>query len=315
MRQGLCFQTLLACVVLSFSAAQAQTAVKELAPLPDGPAGAVWYERQVLVPQSQADSLSIWDQRQLNRLMDLNQCQPSALLPLQGNLLLACTQSPRLLVINPMGQVLETWPRPQEESGLVRGGGSNAALDLSGATAMVKDSRGGVYIAVTGAKQPDSSAARQGKIYYLSASRTLLSPVASLLDYPSGLALSPDGKQLYVSEGLSRQVTRFDINQTRLENPSVFLRLAEIHTPAASVAEAPRPAALAFNTRGHLYVALQGEGQILVTSAEGRKLAALPVPLPYVKGFSFSRSDRVLYIAAARSAEPGAAGALYEMRL
>ncbi|MBF2052405.1 MAG: SMP-30/gluconolactonase/LRE family protein [Candidatus Sericytochromatia bacterium] len=314
MRQGLCFQTLLACVALSFSAAQAQTAVKELAPLPDGPAGAVWYERQVLVPQAQADSLSIWDQRQLNRLMDLNQCQPSALLPLQGNLLLACAQSPRLLVINPMGQVLESWPRPREESGLVRGG-DNKAPDLSGATAMVKDSRGGVYIAVTGAAQADSSAARQGKIYYLSASRTLLTSVASLLDYPSGLAISPDGKQLYVSEGLSRQVKRFDINQTRLENPAVFMRLADIHTPAANAAEAPRPGALAFNTRGHLYVALQGEGQILVTSAEGRKLAALPVPLPYVKGFSFSRSDRVLYIAAARSAEPGAAGALYEMRL
>lgn len=312
MLQRVFFQTLLAGLLLSFSA-QAQTAVKELAPLADGPSAAVWYERQVLVPQRQTDSLEIWDQRQLNRLLDLDACQPSALLPIQRNLLLACSQSPRLLILNPMGQVLETWPRLREESGLYKS--SDAPIELKGATAMVADSRGGIYIAVTGTQQPDNNAAGQGKIYYLSASRNLLTPVASLLDYPAGLALSPDGKQLYVSEGLSRQVIRFEVNQTRLENPKVFLKLAEVHVPSAQAAEAPRPAALAFNTRGHLYVALQGEGHILVTNTEGRKLATLNVPLPYIKGFSFSRSDRILYIAAASSAAPDAAGALYEMRL
>src|SRR5690606_3358682 len=126
--------------------------------------------------------------------------------------------------------------------------------------------------------------------------RTSLIPVATQLDYPAGLALSADGKFLYVSEGLSRQVMRYEVKQTQLQNPQVIFKLPEIHNALPSSVEAPRPGALALNSRGHLYIALQGEGHILVTSLEGRKLATLNIPMPFVTGFSFGRSDRTLYI-------------------
>jgi len=325
MRQPLLFQTLAAGLLVGTSwlaaapPAQSQSQMKAVAEIQGGPNAVIFYERQVLVPQRQQDALMVWDQKQLNHLTQLSQCQPSALLPMRNRtFLVSCTQAPRLLVLNPMGQVTETWPRPREEAGLVKGTQNlnlSAEIDLTGITAMVQDSRGGTYIAVAGTVQPDSNAARRGRIYYLSASRTSLTPVAALLDYPAGLALSADDKFLYVSEGLSRQVQRFEVSQTQLLNPQVILKVPEIHTALPSSLEDPRPGALALNSRGHLYIALQGEGRILVTSLEGRKLATLQIPMPFVTGFSFGRSDRTLYITGTPARDPAAAGYLYEMQL
>lgn len=305
--------------LISLVPASAKPMVREVASLGGGAGSVIWQERQVLTAQRGLGQIVVWNSRQSQVLTTLNDCGPSAMLRLRdGGYLVSCSQNPRLLVLNGYGQQIESFPRPAEESGLVRVGSTRADIksyDISGITAMVQDSRGGVYIASTGASQANSNAMGKGRIYYLNASRSGLAPMASNLDYPAGLALSRDGKQLFVSEGASRQIRRFDLNQGQLTNTTVFARVADLYQPSASAVEDPRPGALAFNNQGHLYIALEGDGRILVASPQGKTIASLEIPQPYVRGFSFSRTDRQLYIAASPNLDGNGAGYLYELQL
>ncbi|MGV3527159.1 MAG: SMP-30/gluconolactonase/LRE family protein [Candidatus Sericytochromatia bacterium] len=305
--------------LISLVPASAKPVVREIANLGGGAGSVIWQERQVLATQRGLGQIVIWNNRQSQVLATLSDCGPSSMLTLRGGgYLVSCAQNPRLIVLNSYGQQVESFPRPAEETGLVRIGATLEDIksyDISGITAMVQDSRGGVYIAATGSSQANSNAAGKGRIFYLNASRSGITPMASNLNYPAGLALSRDGKQLFVSEGTSRQIRRFDLNQGQLTNATVFARMADLYTPSASAVEDPRPGALAFNNQGHLYIALEGEGRILVASPQGKTIASLEVPQPYVKGFSFSRTDRQLYISASPNPEATARGYLYELQL
>lgn len=298
--------------------ASAAPSIKTISSLAGGPGQVLWLGNQALILQRTNDDIMLWDQTQIHNLAHLDSCQPTRMVMTRDrNFLLSCSVSPRLLVLNNRGQVVETFPRPAEEAGLVSRSGiqdlGNLALD--NITAMVQDNRGGTYIAVAGAARPDLTARGKGRIYYLSASRLTLAPVASKLDYPSGLALSPDGKTMFIAEGVSRQISRYEVQPGQLLNPQVFARIGDVYQTSATAAEEPWPASLAINSQGNVYVALPGDGRILVLSTVGKPLASLAFPAPYITGFSFSSSDRILYVTATATAEPGATGALYEMRL
>ena len=43
--------------------------------------------------------------------------------------------------------------------------------------------------------------------------------------------------------------------------------------------------------------------------------ATLELPVPYLHGFSFGRTDRTVYVTASDSKDPSAPGKLYEVRL
>lgn len=307
---------LMSLAALSLTApALAKPVVTEVAAFDAAPGQVLWLGRQALVTGGAADEVLVWDQHQLHSLAPTSQCQPTGAVATRSrHFLLACAESPRLLVMNDAGQIVETFPRPPEERGLVRNA-SQEAFDLTGVTAMVSDSRGGVYIAVTGAAGPDESARGKGRIYYLSPARTSLTALGSKLDYPAGLALASDGKSLYVSEGLSRQVSRYEVQPGALANPRVIARIPELYQPSATAAENPWPGAMAFNSQGHLYIALPGDGKILVASADGKRLATLDLPVPYLRGFSFGRTDRTVYVTGSDSKDPAAPGRLYEVRL
>ncbi|PKL80283.1 MAG: hypothetical protein CVV27_00560 [Candidatus Melainabacteria bacterium HGW-Melainabacteria-1] len=289
--------------------------VREIAPIGSEPGQVLWLGRQALVSRQGTGEILIWDQKNLHALTRLEGCRPSGMIATRDrHFLLACTESPRLLVMNDVGQVVETFPRPEEERGLVRLA-DQAKLDLTGVTSMARDARGGVYVAVTGSDRPDAGSRGKGRIYYLSPSRSSLTALASNLDYPAGLALSADGKSLFVSEGFSRQIRRFDAQPGVLSNPSVIARIPELYQASASAAEEPWPGALAFNSKGHLYIALSGDGRILVASPEGKRLAMIEMPVPYIQGFSFSRTDRIMYVTGSRSLAATGTGSLYEIRL
>ena len=307
----------LSALVLIGGPATAKPTLREIAAIAAGPAQVLWLGSQALVAQKGGGEILIWDQQQLHSLARLEGCGPSRMVATRDqNFLLACSQSPRLLVMNNRGQVVETFPRPPEEAGLVgRGNESFAGVDLSGITAMVQDGRGGTYLAVAGSSRPDASARGNGRIYYLSASRSSLTQLVGKLDFPAGLALSADGKWLYLSEGGTRQVRRYEVQPGQLVNPQVIVRVADVYQASSTAAEDPWPGTLALNSQGHLYIALPGDGRILITSSEGKPLATLDFPVPYITGFSFSRTDRILYVTGTGSPEAGAAGYLYEMRL
>ncbi|PIQ28293.1 hypothetical protein COW36_04335 [bacterium (Candidatus Blackallbacteria) CG17_big_fil_post_rev_8_21_14_2_50_48_46] len=286
----------------SYATQAADNRVKLMQNLAAGPVAATWYKQRLLYAQQGLDQIMIWDKMQSNLLWSEKGCQPDALVSTRDNQFLVACQD-ELKLINVYGQETDSILKDSENRVLV------------GVQALVQDSRGGTYLAVSNVSEPSPAAARKGQIYYLSPSRSLLTPVASQLDYPQSLALSPDGKTLYVGEFLSRQIRQFDVNETQLSNGRVLKKINEIYTPSSAALEDPAPSAIAVNSKGQLYISLWGEGKILVTSSEGRLLGSISFPEAYLSSFTFGATERVLYATTVNSPDAGAAGKLYEIRL
>lgn len=296
-------------------AALAKPVLREVTQFEEEPSQVIWTGKSAWISQQATDKILVWDQTQFNNLASLPACKPSNMLLMRNSqLMVACTSPARLLIINSVGQVVETFPRPREEWGLIKGA-EGWGLDLSHITSMVQDSRGGTYIALAGSDAPVLESRGKGRIYYLNSSRTVLKSIVSKLDYPSALAISPDGKSLYVAEGLSRQIRRFSVQPGQLSNPQVLTKIASIYEPSAQAIADPWPNQLAFNTQGQLYVSLEGDGTILVLGQDGKRLGMLEFPVTNIKGFSFSRTDRVLYVTAINETAQGPLSYLYELRL
>jgi len=280
------------------------------------PVAATWFKQRLIYGQTAKDQLLIWDRTQSNILWSQSACQPVAVIPTKdSHFLVACQQNTALRVINGYGQVIESFEHETQDNGLVDVKAVAQNYSLTGIQAMVQDSRGGTYLALAGTADRTAAQARRGQIFYLSPSRRLLTPVASQLDGPVALALSADGKNLYVGEHLSRQIRIFDVNETKLSNGRVFKKISDIFVASSEAAEEPAPSALAFNSKGQLYIGLWGEGKILVTNSEAKLLGSIGFAEPYVTSFTFGPTDRTLYATTVNSPEPGSAGKLLEIRL
>ncbi len=280
------------------------------------PVAATWFKQRLIYGQTGKDQLMIWDRTQSNILWSQSACMPVAVIPTKDNyFLVACQQNTSLRVINGYGQVIESFENKTQDNGLVDIKVMDQNFSLIGIQAMVQDSRGGTYLALAGAPDRTAAQARRGQIFYLSPSRRLLTPMASQLDGPVALALSADGKNLYVAEHVSRQIRVFDVNETKLSNGRVFKKISDIFTASSDAAEEPAPSALAFNGKGQLYIGLWGEGKILVTNPEAKLLGSIGFSQPYITSFTFGANDRTLYATTVDSPEPGSAGKLLEIRL
>ncbi|MBT9546312.1 MAG: SMP-30/gluconolactonase/LRE family protein [Candidatus Sericytochromatia bacterium] len=280
------------------------------------PVAATWFKQRLIYGQTAKDQLMIWDRTQSNILWSQSACQPVAVIPTKdSHFLVACQQNAALRVINGYGQVIESFENETQDNGLVDIKALAQNFSLTGIQAMVQDSRGGTYLALAGAADRNAAQARRGQIFYLSPSRKILTPVASQLDGPVALALSADGKNLYVGEHLSRQIRIFDVFETKLSNGRVFKKISDIFTASSDATEEPAPSALAFNSKGQLYIGLWGEGKILVTNPEAKLLGSIGFSQPYITSFTFGPNERTLYATTVDSPEPGSAGKLLEIRL
>ncbi len=275
----------------------ADSRIRLLEEVPGHPGAATWFQQRLLYTQRGLDQLMIWDQTRSNLLWNGPDCGPVAVAAAGKNLLVACQTSASLQLINPMGQELKSFAADAN------------GQSLSGVQALLADRSGGVWIAQRGSSE------HAGRILHLPSDGSAPRALAAQLSGPTSLALSPDGRLLYVGEQHSRQVRIFDVQTGKLVNGRVFKKIRDWLTPAATASEDPSPSALAVNAQGQLYVGLRGEAKILVVSAEGRLLSSIAFPESSVSSFSFGASERVLYALTLTIPESEAPGQLYEVRL
>ena len=86
-------------------------------------------------------------------------------------------------------------------------------------------------------------------------------PFALDLAYPNGVAFSPDGKELYVSEMRANRLLAFEI--TDLEELSEYRMVRRFREPA-------HPDGLAVDMEGRVLGALRGIGGLSIVSADGK---------------------------------------------
>jgi gluconolactonase len=204
-------------------------------------------------------------------------CGPAALIRSGPDFLVTCYDENALVAVSSAGETKAVHDR------------DTAGRLLVGPNDFASDGKGGVYLSASG---PWETAPIVGTILHRAPDGTLRT-VADDLHYPNGLALSPDGATLYVSETYAYRIVAFDVAADGgLANRREFARVADIAGTTTPLA----PDGLKTDAAGNLYIALYEGGQVLVADPAGRLLATIDPPAPNISNVAFGPDPTVLYI-------------------
>ncbi len=215
-----------------------------------------------------------------------------------GTLVVLCHLGAFVVRLKPDGTLLATIDRDENGKPFMT---PNAAIG---------DGKGGVYFSSSGLFSPTAPA--QGAVMHLGADGRLRRLVEGI-HYSNGVALTPDGRSLYVSEHLARRVLLFDVAADgTLSNKRTFVRLDDLVGADPTRSWEVGPDGLAVDHDGNLYVAEYGAGHLLIVNAAGKLLHIIPVPENYITAVAFNADQSRLFITAPASLFSPTSGAVYE---
>ena len=286
------------CLAMSAGGARAEdlTVVNPRAAYPEGPLvafGAVYYA------EMGADRVMRWDGEASVPVWSRDGCLPTSVARGAGEtLLVLCHREGAILLVTPQGETIAVIDRDARGNRFVN------------PNASVNDGRGGVYLSASGDFAPAAPA--HGAVLYLDPSGRL-SRVAEGIRYANGVALTPDGTSLYVSEHLARRILAYDVAADgSLSGTRVFLNLDDAVGADAARGWEVGPDGLAVDRHGNVYIAEYGGGRIVVVDRDGKPLATIDVPERYTTAAALIDDERRLIITAPVSLfDPGAFGKVY----
>lgn len=131
---------------------------------------------------------------------------------------------------------------------------------------LVFDARGGFYFT----DFRGTSTEPKGGAYYVAPDLRTVTPVLPHLALANGVALSPDGKTLWVTEFGRNILHRIDLADATTPTP--------LGTTVAYHFTGPAPDSMRADSNGNLYVALYGQGRVLVLNRNGIPIGQVLLP-------------------------------------
>ncbi len=194
----------------------------------------------------------------VERVWHQDGCGANGLVGLKGELLVACYDSGTIMRITTTGEIRETIRSDEAGGGLV------APNDLAA------DAAGGVYFTASG------DGAGTGKVYYRDTSGRV-TMAAGGINYANGLAVSNDGKLLYVAETRSHRLVTFEIGAAgALSGEAELVDLAAILGDGRS--GVVKPDGLRLDRSGRLFVGLYEGGGFAVLTPDGKLIRKVELP-------------------------------------
>eukprot|EP00611_Tribonema_gayanum_P018089 TRINITY_DN31152_c0_g1_i1.p1 TRINITY_DN31152_c0_g1~~TRINITY_DN31152_c0_g1_i1.p1 ORF type:complete len:324 (-),score=26.28 TRINITY_DN31152_c0_g1_i1:28-855(-) len=166
---------------------------------------------------------------------------------------------------------------------------------LRGPSAVAVDTAGTVYFTDSGPVGETGLHSPTGSVFCLrkGGPEPTLRPLAlECLASPSGIAVSPNGSCVYVTERAANRLLRFVQNPPGVFHYSVFRQFSGGFGPSC----------VACDAEGTIYVGMfdfaeqGGRGSVAVIARDGSLQAEIPTPGPEVTGVAVSPDGRHLYI-------------------
>ena len=248
--------------------------------------GPVWHDGSLYYVEYDRNTVTVWDGKSNRIFATLKGCGPSAVIATaRGEFLTTCYDNGTIGRLAADGKALPPYEHDRDGN------------RFTGPNDFAPDRLGGIYFSDSG----HPGKAVDGKVFYLAADGTI-TPAAADLNAANGLAVSVDGKTLYVVETEENHLLRFRIGPAgHLSERKIFLNLDDLTHHVGHI----YPDGVKIDSRGQIYIGQNPRdphaplaGTIFVVSAGGRLLRSIKLPSPGVPNLAFSPDERTLYVTA-----------------
>ena len=290
---------LVACCLIALAAAPATaqhlTVIDPNAHYPEGP---LWRDGKLFYVEYAGSNIKYWDGERSALYWHKDGCGPSALIPFNGHLLIACYDDNSLAELDASAKEIRTLRA------------DSAGKPFRGPNDFTADAHGVIYFSASGLY--DIKAPITGAVLHLSADGKTLTEVADTIHYSNGLTLTKDQHHLLVAEMLAGRVLDFPIGADgRLGPRTVWARLQDLAPPTPHEDAYNGPDGLKLGSDGNYYIAQNGSSRVLVVSEDKKLVRTLEVPTPYVTNIGFGPGGAVFVTGAFEQWKPPYPGAVY----
>lgn len=251
------------------------------------PEGPVWYQGKLYYVEYDRNSVTTWDGHKTALFWTQKGCGPSAVLPTaRGEFLTTCYDSSRIGRISAEGKDLPPFSHDKDGNPFV------------GPNDFAPDHHGGIYFTCSGTVP---GPAINGKVFYIAANGTITQEARDVHS-ANGVAVSNDGKLLYVVETEVHRLIEFNIGpNASLSDRRVFLNLDDLTGNVVHI----YPDGVKIDSKGQIYIGQNPRdvhaplaGTIFVVNADAKLLRKLTLPSPGVPNLAFSPDEKTVYVTA-----------------
>jgi gluconolactonase len=264
----------------------AQSSVKVLNNDAHYPEGPIWFQGKLYYVEYDRNAVMTWDGSKNAVFSTEKGCGQSAVVPAaHGEFLTTCYDNGTIGRIAADGTVLPAYTHDKDGN------------KFTGPNDFAPDGRGGIYFTASGTPP----AALDGKVFYIAPDGSITLEAGDLHN-ANGLAVSRDGKILYVVETSEYRLVKFKIGpDASLSSRRIFVNLDDLTNHVVHI----YPDGVKIDSRGEIYIGQSARethvplaGVIFIVDAKGKLVRKLTLPSLQVPNFAFSPDEKTLYVTA-----------------
>jgi gluconolactonase len=250
------------------------------------PEGPVWFQGRLYYVEYDRNTVMTWDGKRNAVFSSDKGCGQSAVVPAaHGEFLTTCYDNGTIGRMSADGKVLPPFTHDRDGN------------KFTGPNDFAPDARGGIYFTASGTP-PE---ALDGKVFYIAADGSITLKAGDVHN-ANGLAVSKDGKILYVVETSEYRLVKFKIGPDgSLSDRRIFVNLDDLTHHVVHI----YPDGVKIDSRGEIYIGQSARetgvplaGVIFIVDAGGKLLRELTLPSLQVPNFAFSPDEKTLYVTA-----------------
>jgi gluconolactonase len=250
------------------------------------PEGPVWFDGKLYYVEYGRNAVTAWNGRTNRRVWSQPGCGQSAVVVTkQHDFLTTCYDNGSIGRFDAKGRTLPAYTHDRDGN------------TFPGPNDFASDGKGGIYFTASGTM--NDGPVTDGKVFYIASDETITLKISDLHN-ANGIAVSKDGKTLYVVETDANRLLQFDIAADgTLSGRRIFVNLDELTGHRIHI----WPDGVKIDSRGEIYIGQSPRelkvplaGTIFVVDARARLLRTLVLPSLQVPNFAFSPDERTLYV-------------------